>query len=88
VNKPVNKLERMAPAGYLCPMIVEQIRTRLQNGFQPFTIQLSNGQGLLVPHRDFIALHPKVVVVIDAEGISHTINPLHIVALEEAAHDN
>ena len=69
-------------------MILEQIRSRLENGFHPFTLQLSNGRGLRVPHRDFIALHPKVVVVIDQEGISHTINPLHIVALEEATHEN
>ena len=68
-------------------MIVEQIRERLQNGFQPFTIQLSNGSGFLVPHRDFIALHPKVGVVIDQKGISHTISPLHIVSIDEAAHE-
>ena len=64
-------------------MIVDQIRQRLQNGFQPFTLQLSNGREFPVPHRDFIALHPKTVVVIDAEGISHTINPLHIVSIDE-----
>jgi hypothetical protein len=68
-------------------VIVDQIRNRLQNGFHPFTLQLSNGRELLVPHRDFIALHPKAVVVIDAEGISHTINPLHIVSIDETAQE-
>lgn len=68
-------------------MIVDQIRNRLQNGFRPFIVQLSNGRALSVPHRDFIALHPKVVVVIDQEGISHTINPLHIVSIDETAHE-
>ncbi len=67
-------------------MIIEQIRNRLHNGFQPFTLELSNGKKFRVPHEDFIALHPKAVVVIDAKGISHTINPLHIVSLDEAAH--
>jgi len=66
-------------------MIVAQIRERLQNGFRPFTLQLSNGREFSVPQRDFIALHPKVIVVIDREGLSHTINPLHIVSLEAAA---
>jgi hypothetical protein len=66
---------------------VDQIKERLGNGFRPFTLQLSNGRELLVPHREFIAVHPKAVVVIDAEGISHTISPLHIVSIDEAARD-
>ena len=66
-------------------MILEQIRERLQNGFHPFTLQLSSGRELLVPHRDFIAVHPKAVVVIDSDGISHTISPLHIVSIDETA---
>jgi hypothetical protein len=68
-------------------VILDQIRHRLQNGFQPFTLQLSNGREFRVPHRDFIALHPKTVVVIDAEGISHTINPIHIVSIDEAGRE-
>jgi len=66
-------------------MIIEQIRSRLHNGFHPFTLELSNGKKVRVPHEDFIALHPKVVVVIDPKGISHTINPLHIVSIDETA---
>jgi hypothetical protein len=38
-----------------------------------------------VPHRDFIALTPRVVVIIDEQNRSHTLNPLHIVSLEEVA---
>ncbi len=64
-------------------MIVEQIQKRLENGFRPFTLQCSNGKEYRVPHRDFIAVHPKVIVVIDEEGISHTISPLHVVAIDE-----
>jgi hypothetical protein len=63
----------------------EQIKRRLQNGFHPFTLRLSDGRSLAVPQRDFIALHPKAIVVIDQEGISHTINPLHIVSSNESA---
>ena len=68
-------------------MFVEQIRDKLRNGFQPFTLQLSDGRKFLVPHRDFIALSSKVVVVIDEDEISHTINPLHIVSIGEAVRD-
>jgi hypothetical protein len=68
-------------------MIVEQIRDRLHNGFRPFTLELSNGRKIRVPHQDFIALNPKVIVVIDQKGISHTINPLHVVCITEAVRD-
>lgn len=66
-------------------MIIEQIRERLHNGFHPFTLELTNGKKYRVPHEDFIALHTKVVVVIDQKGISHTINPLRIVSIDETA---
>jgi len=66
-------------------MIVDQIKQRVQNGFQPFTLHLSNGKKFAVPHRDFIAFTAKVVVVIDEHDISHTINPVHIVTIEDAA---
>ena len=65
-------------------MIVEQIRQRLHNGFHPFSLHLSNGRKFTVPHEDFIALHPKVIVVIDRKGITHTINPVHIVTIEDS----
>jgi hypothetical protein len=67
-------------------MIIDQIRERLHNGFRPFTLELSNGKKFRVPHEDFIALHPRIIVVIDQKGISHTINPLHIVSIDEAIH--
>jgi hypothetical protein len=66
-------------------MIVDQIRERLKNGFHPFALRLSDGREFSVPQRDFIALHPRVVVVIDQSGISHTIGPLHIVSINETA---
>lgn len=63
--------------------MVEQIRQRLHHGFQPFVLYLSDGRKFTVPHEDFIAVHPKVVVLIDQEGIAHTINPLYIVTIED-----
>ncbi len=66
-------------------MIIEQIKSRLENGFQPFSLELSSGKKIRVPHRDFIAVHPKLIVVIDQKGISHTISPLHVVSIDEMA---
>ena len=66
-------------------MIVEQIKERLSNGFHPFTLHMSDGKTFTVPHRDFIALATRVVVVIDEREISHTLNPLHIVSIEDAS---
>ena len=65
-------------------MIIEQIKSRLENGFHPFTLKLSSGKKIRVPHRDYIAVHPKLIVVIDQKGISHTISPLHVVSIDEA----
>ena len=65
-------------------MIIDQIKQRLSNGFHPFTLRLSDGGEFKVPHRDFIAVTPRVVVVIDDKDISHTISPLHIVSLGES----
>ena len=65
-------------------MIIDQIRQRLHNGFHPFSLHLSNGRKFTVPHPDFIALHPKVIVVIDRKGITHTINPVHVVTIEDS----
>ncbi len=66
-------------------MIIEQIKSRLENGFHPFTLELSSGKKIRVPHQDFIAVHPKAIVVIDQKGISHTISPLHVVSIDKTA---
>ena len=66
-------------------MVVDEIRERFHNGFKPFVIRLSDGRDFQVPARDCIALHPRVVVVIDQAGISHTISPLHIVSINDVA---
>ncbi len=67
-------------------MFVDQIKARLQNGFQPFVLRLSDGREFKIPHRDFVAVSPGVVVVIDEKDISRTINPVHIVSIGESTH--
>lgn len=63
--------------------MVEQIKKRLEAGLLPFALRLSDGRRLLVPHRDFIALSSKVVVVIGEDELAVSINPLHIVSVED-----
>ena len=61
----------------------QEIRGRMQNGFRPFTLHVTDGRHFTVPHSDFIAVGKNVVVVIGEDDVSRTIDPLHIVSLEE-----
>ena len=65
--------------------MVEQIKKRLDTGFSPFALRLSDGRRFVVPHRDFIAVSPKVVVVIGQDELAVTINPIHIVSVDDLA---
>jgi hypothetical protein len=54
--------------------------------FRPFTLRLADGGALAVPHRDFVAVSPRRVVVIDANDDSMSIiEPLLIVSIEYGA---
>ena len=65
-------------------MITEDIKERLSNGFKPFAIRLSDGRRFVVPQRDFIALTPRKIAVFDERGVSHIINVLHIVSIDDS----
>lgn len=63
---------------------LQPIRERLGRSFQPFTIRLSDGRSFPIPHRDFIAIGRGVVSVIDDRDVTHTLDALHIVSIDEA----
>jgi hypothetical protein len=65
--------------------MIEQIKKRLEIEFFPFVLRLSDGRRLAVPHRDFIALSPKVVVVVGEDELAVSIHPLHIVSVDDLA---
>lgn len=65
-------------------MTIEDIRKRLVGGFTPFTIRTSDGEKFPVPHREFIFVTEKRIVVADKKGYVNVIDPLHIVSIEEA----
>ena len=62
---------------------LQPLRERLGPDFKPFTLRLSDGRSFLIPHRDFIAVGRGIVSVIDDRDVSHTVDPLHIVSIDE-----
>jgi len=65
-------------------VIIDDIRGRLGNGFKPFAIRLSDGRRFLVPQRDFIAFTPRKIALFDDKGVSHIINALQIVSIDDS----
>jgi len=55
----------------------------ITGGFKPFTIHLSDGRKFRVPHPEFLAVGKRVGVVIGKNDRVNTIDPLHIVSLED-----
>ena len=58
------------------------IRTRIRNGVKPFTLYLSDGGKIFVPHPEFISVGRNIVVVIGPDDVPQDIDPLHIVSLK------
>jgi hypothetical protein len=51
--------------------------------FQPFTMRLADGRQFPIAHRDFVAVSPRTVVVIDQQTEAATVlEPLLIISLE------
>ena len=64
-------------------MNVENIRKRVHEDQRPFVIRLSDGRKFPIPHQDFIALGKHAVLVIDQDGYGVSLDPLHIVSLDD-----
>ena len=50
--------------------------------FEPFTIHLADGRAFPVPHRDFVALTPRRVIVGFEDDSWAIVEPILIVSLE------
>jgi len=50
--------------------------------FQPFVISLADGRSLRVPHPDFVAVHPRRIVVISDDGSWSVVEPLLVSSLD------
>lgn len=63
---------------------LENLRVRVRGGgFKPFKLHLSDGRELPVGHPELIMVTRNVVVVATDEGVTYTVDPLHIVAVSE-----
>ena len=64
---------------------LENLRARVKGGgFKPFKLHLSDGRELPVGHPELILVSRHVVVVATDDGVTYTVDPLHIVAISEA----
>jgi hypothetical protein len=64
-------------------MDLNSIRSALrEKPFTPFDLCLADGRRVQIKHPEFVALNNRVVVVLDEESYSTTIEPLLIVSLE------
>jgi len=57
---------------------------KISNGFRPFVIRTSDGREFAVPHKEFIMVTRRSVVVADEEGFVDILDPLHIASVREA----
>lgn len=64
-------------------MDLNSIRDALhREPFQPFDLCLADGRRVAVTHPEFVAMTNRIVVVLDKDSFSKTIEPLLIVSLE------
>jgi hypothetical protein len=62
---------------------IERIREGMGGGFTPFRLGLSDGTKIPVPHPEFVALGRNVVLAVGENDRAFTLDPVHIVALED-----
>jgi len=64
-------------------MNTDQIRARMRGGFKPFVLHLSDGRKFKIGHPEFILLGRNVVAVLGSDDLVETLDPLHIVCVED-----
>jgi len=63
---------------------LENLRARVRGGgFKPFKLHLTDGREIPVTHPEFIIVANHFVIAATDDGVSYTIDPLHIVAISE-----
>lgn len=67
---------------------LENFKARVRGGgFSPFKLHLSDGRELPVGHPELILVSRHVVVVATDDGVTYSVDPLHIVAISEATQE-
>jgi hypothetical protein len=63
--------------------MIDLLRKRLENEFKPFEVCLTDGRRFIIPHRDFIMVSQKAVVIMDRDELPVTVSPFHIVSVDD-----
>jgi hypothetical protein len=50
--------------------------------FEPFALRLADGRNVAVPHPDFVALHPRRIIVVSDDASWSVVEPLLIVSID------
>lgn len=50
--------------------------------FEPFSLSLADGRKLPVKHPDFVAVHPRRIIVIPDDGCWSVVEPLLIASID------
>jgi hypothetical protein len=66
-------------------MNTQLIREHLHKDTNPCTLRLSDGTRVRIAHPDFAAVTPGLIVVVGKRYSVTKIDPLHVVAIEEAS---
>lgn len=70
-------------------MDIAGIREALNRSpFEPFILRLADGRSLPVPHRDFVALTPRRVIVGAEDDSWSIVEPLLVVSLDSMPKKN
>jgi hypothetical protein len=66
-------------------MDVAAVREALhKEPFEPFSMALADGRSIPVPHPDFVAVHPRRIIVIRDDGSWSVVEPILIASLDYA----
>ena len=64
-------------------MNVNNIRKAMdKEPFEPFYLRLADGCMMKIPHPDFMAVHPQLVIVIAEDGSASHLDPSLIISIE------
>ena len=64
-------------------MNLDGLRSALKSQpFQPFSMRLADGRSVPVKHPEFVAVGPRLVVVVDTDNSWQIVEPLLIVSLD------
>ena len=55
----------------------------MHGGFKPFVLNLSDGRKFRIAHPEFILIGKGVVAVLGPDDLVETLDPLHIVSVED-----